>query len=267
MGFCPTLISSGLLLFRQWIGNPFRSDLNLPQMSTALIRCIELQNRLSSIKTAELAAKPQGISSAARVIAICSKIDQLDSPTTDSTSPGVTTSPGASAESVLLRTPDKYLQTSGAQNPSQQEDPKLPGEFSRIPPFTIDWTTFIESSAPLRQTFVDEIPNNRPIPTGCNPLLYMPSAFRGADDLWALKTEHADPNLVGGVAGDPSGLLPIDLLSLQACCRIFEVLVFESGCFVNQLRIGKNNRKSSYDFISKKDIDVSASQRRRMRTN
>lgn len=142
----------------------------------------------------------------------------------DSSSPVLSTSvsPGPVAETQLIV-------TSG--------DPDVPGQFAPVAPLSINWTTFLESSSPHPQTFVEELPIHRPAPVDGNPLLYMPSAYRGVQELWALTTSDADPNFVGGVAADSSVLLPFDVMSFQACCKIFELLVFESGCFAKQLGV------------------------------
>lgn len=249
-------------MIRQWVGNPFRPDLPLPKLSSALFRCARLQDQiaLSNLEVQPIKPPSTGVSSSARVIASSPhsilntsthSVPTAFVPSDTSTNPGSTTttttlaSPGESVESVCSCASQSPIRTtveapiSVAPFPLQHHSLKhaegyteLPGEFAEIPSFSINWTSFLESR---RDNIVNETPIHRTSRPNGNPLLYMSAAYQGVQELWSMKTMDADQNFVAGVAGDPSGLLPVDVLSLQACCRIFEILVLESECFTIQL--------------------------------
>lgn len=180
-----------------------------------------------------------------------------------STNPGSTTTssltpPGESVESVTFIVSDNNFKPSEVQ-PSREsttrplpiyqpksascqkyktlhkndEGANLSDTFFVVPQFAINWMSFLQATSPRRQTFIDNAQPHRLSPLHGNPLLHIPSAYRGVEELWVLKTTNADPAVIAATAEDPSGLLPVDSLSFQACCRMFQLLVLQSGCFMS----------------------------------
>lgn len=114
--------------------------------------------------------------------------------------------------------------------------------------FSVNWKSFLDAgpSSPV----IISVPSPNPdddaaapgrkdtsaLSNSRHPLLWSPTIDGGVQSLWAATTARAEPIIVSAAGNDPSGYLPLDLVPLQACCTVFEILAMQSGCFEDLLQ-------------------------------
>lgn len=189
----------------------------LPDMRAALERCVKLKHSVDADRT-NASSLPIKFSSSTRIVAwnpCC--FSQSDFPTILHQNSEISTNPGSTVSSseCINQSLDEGLSHSGSAERG-------------CLPLKIDWLSFMkaeEESLPPCEHPRPDVSSVLPNSNGNQSLFSLP--YNGMRDLWTLLAKQMDPILVEGFESDPSGLVPLDVLSLQACCKIFQLLAVE----------------------------------------